>query len=75
MPDEKNMPSIDEMWQFIGMMMHPNELIPDKTSITDEQLFSIYSKMKDLDKIFKELEQVKTLQKNLDEEKAKKSDV
>ena len=70
MPNGKNMPPIEEMWQFIDKMMHPNELIPDKTSITHEQLFSIYSKMRDLDKIFKEIEQVKILKKNLDEEKA-----
>ncbi len=63
--------SLDEMWQFIDNIMRPNELVPDKTSLTYEQVFSIYSKMSDIDEMFKEIAQIKILQKELDEEKAK----
>lgn len=31
-------PSLDQMWQFIDNIMRPNELIPDKTSLTYEQV-------------------------------------
>lgn len=61
-------PTLDEMWQFIDNIMCPNKLVPDKTSLTYEQIFSIFSKLSDIDEMFKEIAQIKILQKELDED-------
>ncbi|MHB8601025.1 MAG: hypothetical protein ACYC6W_05320 [Nitrosotalea sp.] len=59
-------PSFDEMWKFIDSIMRPNELVPDKTILTYEQVFSIYSKLSDIDEMFKEIAQIAILKKELD---------
>ena len=69
----KHKPSIDEMWQFIDNIMQPNKLVPDKTILTYEQIFPIYSKLVEIDELFKDIVQIKILQTELYEEKAKKS--
>jgi hypothetical protein len=71
MMDKKDEPSIDEMWQFIDNIMRSNELVPDKASLTYEQVFSVYSKLLEIDKILREIEQIKILQKGIDEDKEK----
>ena len=73
MKDKKKRPSVTEMWKFIDEVMRPHKLVPDKTSLTDKQVFSIYSKLMKIDDLFKEIEQVKILKKTLDEEKKRKS--
>lgn len=60
-------PSLDEMWGFIDNIMHPNELVPDKTILTYEQVFSVYSKLVEIDELFKEIAQIAILKKGLDE--------
>ena len=62
-------PSLDEMWDFIDRIMRPNDLVPDKTVLTYEQVFSVYSKLSDIDEMFKEVAQVRMLKKALEEEK------
>ena len=59
-------PSLDEMWQFIDNIMCPNELVPDKTILSYEQVFSVYSKLVEIDEIFKEVAQITILRKELD---------
>ena len=66
---EKIKHSLDEMWKFIDNMIYPNELIPDKTSLTYEQVFAIYSKLSDIDEMFKEIAQIEILKKAVEEER------
>jgi len=68
--DEKNKPSIDEMWHFIDNILRPTEIIPDKTSLTYEQVFSVYSKLCEIDEMFKEFAQIEMLKKAVEEEKS-----
>jgi hypothetical protein len=63
MPHEK--PSLEKMWKFIDEMMRPNELVPDRSVLSYEQIFSIYSKLDEIDKIFQEIEQINNLKKGL----------
>ena len=56
---------LDDMWQFIDNIMRPNELVPDKTILTYEQVFSVYSKLVEIDEMFKEIAQVAILKKEL----------
>ena len=58
-------PSLDEMWKFIDEIMRPNELVPDKSLLTYEQVFSIYSKLYEIDRIFREITQINILKKEL----------
>lgn len=66
-------PSLDQMWQFIDNIMRPNELIPDKTSLTYEQVYAIYSKLAEIDEMFKELAQISIFKKELNKEKSKET--
>jgi hypothetical protein len=58
-------PSLDEMWKFTDEIMRPNELVPDKSLLTYEQVFSIYSKLYEIDRIFREIIQINMLKKEL----------
>lgn len=58
---------MDEMWKCIDNIIRPNELVPDKTILTDEQVFSVYSKLVEIDELFKEIAQIAILKKGLDE--------
>jgi hypothetical protein len=69
MMDRKDKPEIDDMWQFINNIMRPSELVPDKTSLTNEQIFSVYSKLSDIDEMFRDIAQIKNLQNGIDKEK------
>lgn len=53
------------MWKFIDEIMRPNELVPDKSLLTYEQVFSIYSKLYEIDRIFREITQINILKKEL----------
>ncbi|MDH2908089.1 MAG: hypothetical protein PXX83_08355 [Candidatus Nitrosotalea sp.] len=61
-------PSLDEMWQFIDNIMRPNELVPDKTILAYEQVFLVYSKLVEIDEMFKEIVQVAILKRELDKQ-------
>ncbi|HET7337660.1 MAG TPA: hypothetical protein VFJ23_07195 [Candidatus Nitrosotalea sp.] len=45
-------PSLEKMWKFIDEMMRPNELVPDRSVLRYDQVFSIYTKMDEIDTIF-----------------------
>lgn len=53
------------MWKFIDEIMRPNELVPDKSLLTYDQVFSIYSKLYEIDRIFREITRINILKKEL----------
>ena len=66
-------PPLDEMWKFIERLMRPSELVPDRSILTDEQVFAIYSKLADIDEMLKEIAQINILRKELNKEKSQKT--
>ncbi|MBI1828304.1 MAG: hypothetical protein HY222_03795 [Thaumarchaeota archaeon] len=64
----KHKPSLGEMWKFIDGIMSPNKLVPNKSILTYEQVFSIYSKLYEIDEIFREVAQINILKKELTEQ-------
>lgn len=46
-------------------MMCPNELVPDKSVLTYDQVFPIYSKLREIDDIFSDFAQINILKKEL----------
>ena len=63
-------PTLDEMWHFIDNIMRPHELVPDRSALTYEQVFSVYSKLCEIDEMFKEFAQIEMLKKAVEEEKS-----
>jgi len=59
------------MWKFIDEIMRPNELVPDKSLLTYEQVFSIYSKLYEIDRVFREITQINMLKKELAEQETR----
>lgn len=57
--------SLTEMWKFIDSMMHPNELVPDKSIFTYDQVFPVYSKLCEIEDIFNDFAQINILKKEL----------
>ena len=49
--------------------MRPNELVPDKSVLTYDNVFVIYTKLKDLDETFRELLQINILKAGIEKEK------
>lgn len=66
-------PSLDEMWKFIDGLMRPNELVPDRSILEYDQVFAIYSKLTDIDEMFKEIAQISILRKELNKEKSQET--
>lgn len=58
-------PPLEKMWRFIDEMMLPNELVPDRSVLSYEQVFSIYSKLYEIDAMFREIEQINIFKKGL----------
>ena len=61
--------SLDEMWKFIDKIMLPNKLVPNKSILTYEQVFSIYSKLYQIEEMFKEVAQMNILKKERSKQK------
>lgn len=55
------------MWKFIDQWEFPNKLVIDRSSLTYEQVLSAYSKLEEIDSMFRENQQIKLLKKELDE--------
>ena len=66
-------PSLDEMWKFIEGLMRPIELVPDRSILTYDQVFVIYSKLADIDEMLKEIAQISILRKELNKEKSQET--
>jgi len=56
------------MWRFIDHIMRPNELVPDKSILTYDDVFVIYTKLRDIDETFRELLQINILKKGIEQE-------
>jgi hypothetical protein len=61
----KHHPSMDEMWKFIDDMMRPNDLVPDKSVFTYDQVFPVYSKLCEIDDIFNDFAQISIFKQEL----------
>ncbi|MDC8452331.1 MAG: hypothetical protein LV477_05390 [Candidatus Nitrosotalea sp.] len=59
--------SLDEMWKFIDNLIRPNELVSDRKILSYEDVFVIYSKLVEFDQVFRELLQIRLLQKETKE--------
>ena len=59
-------PALDEMWQFIDCIMRPHELVPDRSALSYEQVFSAYSKLYEIDMMFRDIEQIKIFKKSIE---------
>jgi hypothetical protein len=68
MTDEKEKPALDEMWYFIDTLMRPNQLVPDKSILTYDDVFAFYSKLMDLNQVFRETIQIRLLGKGIEKE-------
>ena len=55
--------SFDEMWKFIDELTRPNELVHERKILTYDDVFAIYSKLVEYDQVFRELLQIRLLQK------------
>jgi hypothetical protein len=60
-------PSIDEMWHLIEKILLPYDDMPDKTKMSDDQVFELYSIIKDADEMFRMLAQIALLKKGIDD--------
>ncbi len=56
---------MDEMWKFIDDMMRPNDLVPDKSVFTYDQVFPVYSKLCEIDDIFNDFAQISIFKQEL----------
>ncbi|MHB8603415.1 MAG: hypothetical protein ACYC6W_12460 [Nitrosotalea sp.] len=63
---KNNIPILDDMWKFIERILIPYGLMPRKTDLSDEQVIKLYSELVSIDMLFRELEQVAILQKEVD---------
>ena len=53
------------MWKFIDGIMRPNDLVPDKSLFTYDQVFPVYSKLCEIDMIFNDFAQIAIFKKEL----------
>lgn len=72
---ENDKPLLNEMWEFIDSLMRPNNLVPDKSVLSYEEVFAIYSKLVDLDQTFREILQINLLKRAADDEIMTKNSV
>ena len=62
----ENTRTLEDMWKFIESILIPYGLMPSKTDVSDEQVIKLYSELASIDMLFRELEQVAILQKEVD---------
>ena len=60
-------PSIDEMWSLIEKTLLPYDDMPDKTKMRYEQVFELYSMVKEVGEMFRMLNQIAILKKAIDD--------
>ena len=49
--------------------MRPNKLVPDKSVLTYDNVFVIYTKLRDIDETFRDLLQINILKREIEQEK------
>ena len=62
----ENTRTLEDMWEFIESILIPYGLMPRKTDVSDEQIIKLYSELASIDMLFRELEQVAILKKEVD---------
>jgi len=60
-------PSMDEMWALVEKILGPYNDIPDKTKMNDDQIFELYSMIKEADEMFRMLAQIAILKKSIND--------
>ena len=55
------------MWSLIEETLAPLDSIPDKTTITEEQILKLYQIIVEANEMFKMLTQIAELKKSIDE--------
>ncbi|MDH2906747.1 MAG: hypothetical protein PXX83_01475 [Candidatus Nitrosotalea sp.] len=63
--ENQNIPSLLEMWEFIGKNLNPVGMTPDKASLDHMQIFRLYVELRNLDKTFRDSIQVHVLRNEL----------
>ena len=58
--------TIDDMWEFIASILIPFGLMFEKADLAEEQVVKLYTELVAVDMLFKELEQIAVLKKDLD---------
>ncbi|HVZ62803.1 MAG TPA: hypothetical protein VG896_03945 [Candidatus Nitrosotalea sp.] len=61
----QDIPSLEEMWQFIGKNLDPIGMMPDKASLDKMQTFRLYLKLRNLDSAFRDTIQAHVLKNEL----------
>lgn len=69
MMDKKHKPEIDEMWDFIDSLMRPNDLVIDRSILSYDDIFAIYSKIVELDQVIKDILQISIMKREIQKEK------
>ena len=61
MKEKKERPTIDEMWEFIDNIMKQHRLVPNRSILDYDEVYPIYSKLAQIDRMFRDLEHVSML--------------
>ena len=61
----QDIPSLEEMWQFIGKNLDPIGMMPDKASLDKMQTFRLYLKLRNLDSTFRDTIQAHVLKNEM----------
>ena len=54
------------MWLVIEEMLSPCDSVPDKAKMSEEQIVKLYSIVKEADELFRMLQQIAELKKEID---------
>jgi hypothetical protein len=60
-----DIPSLEEMWQFIGKNLDPIGMTPDKASLDQMQTFRLYLQLRNLDSTFRDTIQAHVLKNEM----------
>jgi len=60
-------PSTEEMWVLIEKILLQYDDMPDKTKMSDDQVFELYSMVKEAGEMFRMLNQIAILKKAIDD--------
>ncbi len=63
MTTSRRMPTSEEMWRFIGDILIPLEVMPDKASMDYKQVHKLYTHLVRADMTFRDLIQIAILKK------------
>jgi len=58
--------SVNQMWTVIEKVLAPCDSMPDKTKMSEKQIWELYHIIKDADEMFRMLAQISELRKAID---------